>query len=100
MFCRCDISPAFHVLCVYDLHEKFGDDNGNYAVQMYGRLAKMASSALVERELKQDESKFWKEPYRRASVWSPCADRKESISAGQENFKATLVIYWLAQMEG
>ncbi|KVH89464.1 GDP-fucose protein O-fucosyltransferase [Cynara cardunculus var. scolymus] len=34
-----------------------------------------------ERELKQDESKFWEESYRQASVWSPCADRKELISA-------------------
>lgn len=68
-------------------------------VQMYSRLASMASGALVERELKQDESKFWQESYRQASVWSPCADREESISAGQENFKATPVIYWLAQME-
>ncbi|XP_024993185.1 O-fucosyltransferase 8 isoform X2 [Cynara cardunculus var. scolymus] len=48
---------------------------------MYGRLASMASGALVERELKQDESKFWEESYRQASVWSPCADRKELISA-------------------
>ncbi|KAF5810858.1 putative GDP-fucose protein O-fucosyltransferase [Helianthus annuus] len=50
---------------------------------MYDRLTNMASSALVERELKQDESKFWKESYHQASAWSYCADRKESIRAGK-----------------
>ncbi|KAI3710150.1 hypothetical protein L2E82_39924 [Cichorium intybus] len=63
--------------------EMFGDDGGKNAVQMYGRLASMASSALVERELKQEESEFWKESYRKASLWSPCADRKESTSTGK-----------------
>ncbi|KAI3741642.1 hypothetical protein L1987_59316 [Smallanthus sonchifolius] len=63
--------------------DKFGDNGGKNLVQMYDRLTNMASSALVERELKQDESKFWKESYRQASVWSHCADRKESIGAGK-----------------
>ncbi|KAI3680810.1 hypothetical protein L6452_35586 [Arctium lappa] len=63
--------------------ETLGDEGGKNVVQMYGRLTSMASGALVERELKQDESKFWEESYRQASVWSPCADRKESISAGK-----------------
>ncbi|GKB79523.1 O-fucosyltransferase 8 isoform X1 [Tanacetum coccineum] len=57
--------------------DALGDDCSKNVVQMYGRLASMASSALVERELKKDESKFWKESYRQASVWSPCADRKD-----------------------
>nr|GEV37019.1 hypothetical protein [Tanacetum cinerariifolium] len=48
----------------------------NSSDAMYGRLASMASSALIERELKKNESKFWKESYWQASVWSPCADRK------------------------
>lgn len=89
-----------HKLMLYQmtLLLKVGDDGGKNVVQMYGRLASMASGALLERELKQDESKFWEESYHQASVWSPCADRKESISVGQENFKATPVIYWLAQM--
>ncbi|KAI7733956.1 hypothetical protein M8C21_031962, partial [Ambrosia artemisiifolia] len=60
---------------------KFGDNGGKNVVQMYDRLASMASSALVERELKQDESKFWKESYHQASEWSPCADRTESTSS-------------------
>ncbi|XP_076904993.1 O-fucosyltransferase 8-like [Bidens hawaiensis] len=62
-------------------NDAFGD--GKSVVQMYDRLTNMASSALVERELKQDESKFWKESYRKASAWSYCADRKESIRAGK-----------------
>ncbi|XP_071715023.1 O-fucosyltransferase 8 [Rutidosis leptorrhynchoides] len=72
---------------------KFGDDGGKNVVQMYDRLASMASSALVERELKQDESEFWKDTSRRASVWSPCADRQESTSAGslQSNMGYILV---------
>ncbi|GJV22653.1 O-fucosyltransferase 8 isoform X1 [Tanacetum coccineum] len=57
--------------------DTLGDDGSENVVQMYDRLASMASTALVERELKQDESKFWKESYRQASVWSPCADRKD-----------------------
>ncbi|KAK9075652.1 hypothetical protein SSX86_003978 [Deinandra increscens subsp. villosa] len=64
-------------------NDKFGDTHGKNVVQMYDRLTNMASSALVERELKQDESNFWKESYRQASVWSHCADRKESIRAGK-----------------
>ncbi|CAH1448555.1 unnamed protein product [Lactuca virosa] len=79
---RCDISPAFDVLYVYNLHDQFGDKSGKNVVQMYGHLASMASSALVERELKQEESRFWKESYRKASLWSPCADRKESRNTG------------------
>ncbi|KAD3068818.1 hypothetical protein R6Q59_017185 [Mikania micrantha] len=63
--------------------DKFGDNGGKNGVQMYDRLTEMASSALVERELKQDESKFWKESFRQASIWSHCADRKESIRAGK-----------------
>ncbi|CAH1448556.1 unnamed protein product [Lactuca virosa] len=62
--------------------EMFGDKSGKNVVQMYGHLASMASSALVERELKQEESRFWKESYRKASLWSPCADRKESRNTG------------------
>ncbi|KAK1422733.1 hypothetical protein QVD17_18019 [Tagetes erecta] len=61
-------------------HLKVGDHSDKSVVRMYDRLASMASSALVERELKQDESKFWKESYRQASVWSHCADRKESTN--------------------
>nr|XP_043622476.1 O-fucosyltransferase 8 [Erigeron canadensis] len=63
--------------------EMFGDDGNRSVVQMYGRLASMASNALVERELKQDESTYWKEPHHRSTVWSPCADRTESTSAGK-----------------
>ncbi|XP_076944577.1 O-fucosyltransferase 8-like [Bidens hawaiensis] len=64
-------------------NDSFGDNGGKNVVQMYDRLTSMASSALVERELKQDESKFWKESYRKASTWSYCADGEESISAGK-----------------
>ncbi|KAJ0796957.1 putative GDP-fucose protein O-fucosyltransferase [Helianthus annuus] len=63
--------------------DKVGNNGGKHVVQMYDRLTNMASSALVERELKQDGSKFWKESYRQASTWSYCADRKESIRAGK-----------------
>ncbi|KAM7500689.1 hypothetical protein LguiA_025103 [Lonicera macranthoides] len=52
-------------------------------VQMYERIINLASSALAERELKQDRSKFWKEQYPQASVWKPCADKKASKSIGK-----------------
>nr|GEU48231.1 O-fucosyltransferase 8 isoform X1 [Tanacetum cinerariifolium] len=78
--------------------DALGDDGSKNVVQMYRRLASMASSAFVERELKKNESKFWKESYWQASVWSPCADRKGLPRAGQKIFKETMVISWLAQM--
>ncbi|KAM0054639.1 putative GDP-fucose protein O-fucosyltransferase [Helianthus debilis subsp. tardiflorus] len=65
---------------------EIGDSGGKDVVQMYDRLASMASSALVE--LKQDESKFWKESYRQASEWSPCADKKESTSVRTEKLQS------------
>ncbi|XP_061984643.1 O-fucosyltransferase 8-like isoform X2 [Populus nigra] len=51
-------------------------------VQMYGRLQNLAYSALAEKELKQEPSNFWEEPWK-ASLWKPCADRKESEKSGQ-----------------
>ncbi|XWS18524.1 hypothetical protein CRYUN_Cryun32bG0051300 [Craigia yunnanensis] len=51
-------------------------------VQMYGRLLNLASSALAE-EFKQDSLNFWEEPYRQASKWKPCADRKYPTSPGK-----------------
>ncbi|KAJ6292674.1 hypothetical protein OIU78_024786 [Salix suchowensis] len=51
-------------------------------VQMYGRLQNLAYSALAEKELKQEPSNFWEEPWK-ASLWKPCADRKESKKLGQ-----------------
>ncbi|XP_011039413.1 PREDICTED: uncharacterized protein At1g04910 isoform X2 [Populus euphratica] len=51
-------------------------------VQMYGRLQNLACSALAEKELKQEPSNFWEEPWK-ASLWKPCADRKESEKLGQ-----------------
>ncbi|XP_024437199.1 O-fucosyltransferase 8 isoform X2 [Populus trichocarpa] len=51
-------------------------------VQMYSRLQNLAYSALSEKELKQEPSNFWEEPWK-ASLWKPCADRKESEKSGQ-----------------
>ncbi|KAL9455896.1 hypothetical protein AB3S75_005179 [Citrus x aurantiifolia] len=45
-------------------------------VKMYGRLLSLASSALTEKEFKPKKSDFWKEPYKQASSWKPCADRR------------------------
>ncbi|CAK7350400.1 unnamed protein product [Dovyalis caffra] len=53
-------------------------------VQMYGRLQNLAYSALAEKEFVQDTSNFWEEP-RRASLWKPCADRKDSEKLGQHD---------------
>ncbi|PON87279.1 GDP-fucose protein O-fucosyltransferase [Trema orientale] len=50
---------------------------------MYDRLLNLASSALVEKELKQESSNFWEEPNPEASAWKPCADRKVSRSLGR-----------------
>ncbi|CBI30704.3 hypothetical protein VitviT2T_015228 [Vitis vinifera] len=52
-------------------------------VLMYDRLLNLASSALAEKEFKQDSLNFWEEPYRHASVWKPCADRKSSKIIGK-----------------
>ncbi|KAK4858774.1 hypothetical protein QYF36_021739 [Acer negundo] len=45
-------------------------------IKMYGRLLNLASSALVEKEFKQEKSNFWEEPYQQESVWNTCADRR------------------------
>ncbi|XP_021293844.1 uncharacterized protein At1g04910 isoform X3 [Herrania umbratica] len=52
-------------------------------VQMYGRLLNLASTALAEKVLKQDNVNFWEEPYPQASKWKPCADRKTPTSPGK-----------------
>ncbi|KAI9198583.1 hypothetical protein LWI28_018623 [Acer negundo] len=46
------------------------------SIKMYDRLLNLASGALAEKEFKQEKSNFWEEPYRQASVWKPCADRR------------------------
>lgn len=46
------------------------------AVKMYDRLLHMASTALTEKEFKQESSSFWEKPQRQASLWKPCADKK------------------------
>ncbi|CAL1400899.1 unnamed protein product [Linum trigynum] len=52
-------------------------EEGKPPVQMYGRLLSLASGALAEKELEQQETRFWKQPYAaKASVWKPCADKK------------------------
>ncbi|TYH71216.1 hypothetical protein ES332_D05G170600v1 [Gossypium tomentosum] len=53
------------------------------AVQMYGRLLKLASMVLAEKEFKQDSLNFWNEPYHQASKWKPCADKKYRTTPGK-----------------
>ncbi|XP_062160984.1 O-fucosyltransferase 8 isoform X2 [Alnus glutinosa] len=53
------------------------------SVQMYDRLLNLASNALAEKEFKPDSSRFWEEPYRQASAWKPCADRKVPTNLGK-----------------
>ncbi|XP_022898723.1 O-fucosyltransferase 8 isoform X3 [Olea europaea var. sylvestris] len=48
---------------------------------MYHRLLNLASISLAERENEPQLSKFWKETYPQASLWKPCAHKKNS----QEN---------------
>ncbi|MED6216430.1 O-fucosyltransferase 8 [Stylosanthes scabra] len=50
---------------------------------MYARLLNMASSSLAEKELKQESSNLWVEPYRMESSWEPCAHRKLHITPGK-----------------
>ncbi|KAF7803297.1 O-fucosyltransferase 8 isoform X1 [Senna tora] len=52
-------------------------------VQMYDRLLNLASSALSEREIKQESSNLWVEPYRQASLREPCAERKILTNQGK-----------------
>ncbi|XP_024924324.3 O-fucosyltransferase 8 isoform X1 [Ziziphus jujuba] len=67
------------------------DDRDSYIerekspVHMYDRLLNLASSALTEKEFRQEPSNFWNEPYDRASIWKPCADRKPSTSRGRHD---------------
>nr|XP_048323377.1 O-fucosyltransferase 8 isoform X2 [Ziziphus jujuba var. spinosa] len=67
------------------------DDRDSYIerekspVHMYDRLLNLASSALTEKEFRQEPSNFWNEPYDRASIWKPCADRKPSTSLGRHD---------------
>ncbi|KAJ1414141.1 putative O-fucosyltransferase, plant [Sesbania bispinosa] len=53
------------------------------AIYMYDRLLNLASSALAEREFKQESSNLWVEPYRQASSWKPCAERKVQTNPGK-----------------
>lgn len=52
-------------------------------VHMYDRLLNLASSALAEKEFKQESSKLWTEPYKQASLWKPCAQRKVQTNPGK-----------------
>ncbi|KAG4971372.1 hypothetical protein JHK85_037793 [Glycine max] len=45
-------------------------------VYMYERLLNLASSALAEKEFKQESSNLWVETFRQASLWKPCSERK------------------------
>ncbi|XP_057737917.1 O-fucosyltransferase 8 isoform X1 [Arachis stenosperma] len=51
-------------------------------IQMYDRLLNMAGSALAEKELKQEPSNLWAEPYQQASLWKPCADKNVKHNPG------------------
>lgn len=53
------------------------------AVKMYDRLLHMASTALTEKEFKQESSSFWEKPQRQASLWKPCADKKAPTGSGK-----------------
>ncbi|QCD76871.1 O-fucosyltransferase [Vigna unguiculata] len=52
-------------------------------VYMYERLLNLASSALAEKEFKQESSNLWVEPFRQASSWKPCAERKVQSNSGK-----------------
>ncbi|XP_027348597.1 O-fucosyltransferase 8-like isoform X2 [Abrus precatorius] len=52
-------------------------------IEMYDRLINMASNVLAERDLKQEPSNLWVEPYHQAaSSWERCADRKAQTNPG------------------
>ncbi|WCJ27226.1 O-fucosyltransferase family protein [Euphorbia peplus] len=52
-------------------------------VQMYSRLLNLASNSLAEKEFKPQKSSFWEEPYQKASLWKPCADKMKSVRIGK-----------------
>ncbi|KAI9120811.1 hypothetical protein K1719_007844 [Acacia pycnantha] len=58
-------------------------DKRQSPIQMYDRLLNLASSSLAEREIKQESSNLWVEPYGQASFWKPCADRKVPSNRGK-----------------
>ncbi|RDX82358.1 hypothetical protein CR513_36867, partial [Mucuna pruriens] len=57
--------------------------NKQSPVYMYGRLLNLASSDLAEKEFKQEPSNLWVEPFRQASSWKPCAERKDQTNPGK-----------------
>ncbi|MED6148447.1 O-fucosyltransferase 8 [Stylosanthes scabra] len=57
-------------------------DTKQSPVQMYDRLLNMASSALAEKEFKQEPSNLWAEPFQQASLWKPCADKNVKHNPG------------------
>ncbi|KAJ6416733.1 hypothetical protein OIU84_002579 [Salix udensis] len=75
------LHPQGHQVILREVELPYGNEE-EPPVQMYGRLQNLAYSALAEKELKQEPSNFWEEPWK-ASLWKPCADRKESKKLGQ-----------------
>ncbi|KAL5575212.1 hypothetical protein UlMin_016911 [Ulmus minor] len=57
----------------------------NSPVRMYDRLLNLASTALIEKEFKQEPSNYWEEPYQQASAWKPCSDKK--LHTNPERYK-------------
>ncbi|KAK7302962.1 hypothetical protein RJT34_13859 [Clitoria ternatea] len=66
-----------------DRDSYINNNNKQSPVYMYGRLLNLAASALAEKEFKQESSNLWLEPYRQASLWEPCAERKLQTIPGK-----------------
>ncbi|XP_020245965.1 uncharacterized protein At1g04910 isoform X2 [Asparagus officinalis] len=53
---------------------------------MYRRLMALACIAVAKNELQHNQFSLWKEPYRQASAWKPCADKNNQLQQG-DNMK-------------
>ncbi|CAI8590990.1 unnamed protein product [Vicia faba] len=54
-------------------------------IHMYDRLLNLASSALAEKEFKQESSNLWMDPYKHASLWKPCSQSKDQTKSVKSN---------------
>ncbi|XXG67472.1 hypothetical protein AAC387_Pa06g0816 [Persea americana] len=50
---------------------------------MYERLLNLASRALAKNQFRQDAPTLWKEPYKQASAWKPCANKLDPSKQGE-----------------
>lgn len=46
---------------------------------------------MLQKEFREDSTKFWKEMYPEASIWRPCADRNSTTNLGIHELFVNLI---------